>query len=306
MSSMDQDQIFTLPDIYNITVEKFGDPVHFVPIGDIHYGSPKCDRDRFLDTLKMLQEPELSKNQYIVFMGDETDFASATDRGIISNPKSHSATLSQLDADALRVNKELMQHLLPFKNRILGMVQGNHYWEFLTSLPKEDIVKGMSSTAWLCRSLGTRFLGYLAYMRIIIHYLNTTQCLSVDIVVCHGKAGGKLIGASINQVNDLRSVFPGADVYVFGHDHQRYAVPVSDLSVTRNAKDPLKLLLKQKRKYLVRSGSFERGYVPEEGGYVMGKLLRPAELGIVVLKLEADRVRKDGVSTTFLDIHAWS
>ena len=122
--------------------------------------------------------------------------------------------------------------------------------------------------------------------------------ISMDIVPCHGKAGGKLAGTTINQVEDLKRIFPVADIYVMGHDHQRGAWPKSILLADDRGN------IKQKRQFLARSGSFKKGYVDGVSGYEVGRLLTPSDLGAIIFSVSVHRDQKDGGDRYILDIKA--
>lgn len=66
------------------------------------------------------------------------------------------------------------------------------------------------------------------------------------------------------------------------------------------------LRIKQRRQWLVRSGSFLRTYVEARPDYVVRRLIKPAELGIVKLEIRGARVRTDAVDFMEPDIHCWS
>jgi hypothetical protein len=106
------------------------------------------------------------------------------------------------------------------------------------------------------------------------------------------------MGTSINQVDDLTRIFPIADLYIEGHDHQRGAWPKSVLLPTNRGGD-----IKQKRQFLCRSGSFKKGYCEGVSGYEVGRLLRPSDLGAVVFKISVHRDQRE-TDRLILDIQA--
>ena len=109
------------------------------------------------------------------------------------------------------------------------------------------------------------------------------------------------MGSSINAVDDMTRVINNADIYAMGHDHQRSATPKTVLSINNNSADG-KVLLKQKRQFLVRSGSFQKSYEKDKSGYAQGRLMRPADLGAVRLNISTHRDTKDMVNSVILDI----
>ncbi len=66
------------------------------------------------------------------------------------------------------------------------------------------------------------------------------------------------------------------------------------------------LILRQKRQWLCRSGSFLRGYVPNTDSYVVGRLYRPNDLGVIRGEIDVRRDRTEGGDSLAKDIHFWS
>lgn len=86
-----------------------------------------------------------------------------------------------------------------------------------------------------------------------------------------------------------------------GHDHKRSATPKTVLNIFDNGGS---FFLKQKRQYLVRSGSFQKSYEKDSSGFAQGRLMRPADLGAVQMNISSHRDRKDGLDRIILDIEA--
>jgi hypothetical protein len=183
------------------------------------------------------------------------------------------------------------------KPNILGLVDGNHGWVFQN---------GQTATEDLADRLGTESLGWLCHYTLKARFQyskKSNKQINIHILACHGKAGGKTAGASVNQLDDVRLIFPMSDIIVEGHDHQRYARPVSCL-IPVSIGTSGEVHMKQKRQYLCRSGSFKKAYVPDASGYEVGRLLRPADLGALFLEIGFHRNEKDGHDDIITDITA--
>jgi len=263
-------------------------PWRLYMMGDFHYGSDQCAVDQLKQDLRTMKaEKDVPVKRYVI-LGDETDTASTSERFSLSVAKLHDTTLEKLDRHALETNVEMRDMLSFMRGNLIAMVQGNHHWQFTRDCKRHDVTRGLSSTEWLARQLGARWAGYLSYVVIKVTAKNNTTTYRVDLVLCHGKAGGKLVGSSINQVADMRTIFPQADILCFGHDHQRSATPMVDLTCEPlpGGKDPQ---VRQKLHFLCRSGSYQKAYVPNDTSYVVQKVLRPASLGYVSLDLKLTR-----------------
>jgi len=268
------------------------------PFGDVHRDSPNCAEEKWKLCLDWMKRQH-NENTYYLSMGDLNDFASHSERDILNNPKLHGSTRENLEKNlAVKPVERIFKEIEFMKPNLIGMLEGNHRWEF------ED---GTTSTQLLCDKLDCKWLGEVTYIRLSINIKTRTRTqLPVDIVAAHGKAGGKLAGTTINQVEDLKRVFPMADIFIMGHDHHRGAWPTSTLDVLSRCEG---LVIKQKRQWLARSGSFLRGYVDGEQSYIVKRMLRPTDIGIIrfFINIERKRYTENGVRKESYnkDIHVW-
>lgn len=189
-----------------------------------------------------------------------------------------------LDEIVLRNNRQFAEEISFMRGKLIGLLDGNHNWVFRN---------GKTATEDLCERLGCAYLGWLAHVTMHVNPLTEEgnsrgTSINVYIIPCHGKAGGKLMGTTVNQVNDLTKIFPVADIYIMGHDHQRYVLPASVLIPGVKGAG-----IKQKRQLFARSGCFKKGYMEGVSGYEVGRLLRPNDLGVVTFKLSFHRDKRE-------------
>jgi hypothetical protein len=268
-----------------------GKSLKLIPFGDVHHDVELCDKERWKHFLYRCRVED-DEHTYYIELGDPNDFASISERSILLNRKLHESTVKKLDRLANIDTNAFLRDVGFMKGRMIGIVSGNHRWEF------KD---GSNSDQRIAKALDSKFLGDFAFIRLALEYQG--RFVNVDIVACHGKAGGKCAGTTINQVDDLRRIFPVADIYLCGHDHKRGVWPESTLLVSTNGKRG-ELMLKQKRQLLCRTGSFLRGYVDGEDSYVSNKYLRPCELGTIKLEIKVKRSVIGDTDSTMADIHA--
>jgi len=252
--------------------------------------------DRWKAFIKYAKK-ELKPSTVFIGTGDWNDFAAWGDRNKIKNSNLHESTIEALDRTAMGHCKEMLDDLWFAKDNFAAIIQGNHRWDFTFGA-----LAGECSDDHYADKLNCENLGDLGYLRIHVKYKNTNKTHNIDVVMHHGKAGGKLAGSTINQVEDMRAVFPNADIYVMGHDHRKVAVPVTSLNVVSGRKG---LALKQKRQWLTRSGAFLRGYVPNSPKYIIKKILRPTDLGIIKMICGANRDCSGGKDILTYDIHTY-
>lgn len=235
------------------------------PFGDIHRDSANCDVKKWHRDLDHWRKEDIPT--LYLGMGDYNDFASWSERRAIRNSKLHDDTRRTLHEVARKNIAVLAQEIEFMRGNIIGLIEGNHIWEF------DD---GTTSADELGERLGTQSLGYVSYIRLSVSSYG--RRFPVDIFACHGKGGGKLLGTSINKVADMRTISPMADIYIMGHDHKKMAIPSSVFDF-RSANGKLKMINKQQ--WMSRSGSYLKGYVENESSYVSGALLPPSDLGSI-------------------------
>lgn len=273
----------------------YGDKIYLYPFGDIHRDTDSCDVDRWQWFLSNAKKSD-PKKTYFLCMGDANDFASAREQSSLKIAKLHKTTMEKLDGIVQRDNRKIAKEMSFMKGRMWGMLDGNHNWTF---------ENGVTAAEDLAERMDAPYLGWLTHITLHLNLINSNgtrrndQCCCIYIVACHGRAGGKLVGTSINQVDDLKKIFPIADLMIMGHDHQRGAWPTSVLVPGDNGSG-----LKQKRQFLCRSGSFKKGYSDGCAGYEVGALYRPSDLGTVYFEIALHRDQKKGMDRIITDIKA--
>ena len=265
---------------FEIVKENVSDEITIHPFGDIHWDSETCARDKFDADLKASFK---GKNNYYLFMGDCLDFLATSDLKKVRNAGMHDNSMDKLNMFAMQDLAAFRKRIEPCRGKIIGMLGGNHDWLF------DDNLTGSQK---LAQYMECAYLGWVTYIVLTIRTKNDNGMLRYDIVACHGKAGGKLAGTSFNQVEDLQRVFPGANMYLMGHDHNRGVRPTSKLFAEKNVRTGgTSVVVKEKEQYLCRTGSYQKAYEPGKGGYITRTLKPPSALGTITIKLQSERVR---------------
>ena len=250
-----------------ITLKSVKDPLYIIPFGDVHLGAPGFSQSHWREFIKEAKAKH--KRAYFIGMGDYWDFASSSERTALRTASLHDATRDLFETLARKQITEFKRSINWMGDHLLGLVGGNHTWKF------ED---GQTADEKLAMLMGVPFLGVCAVLRLFFDY--QSRRTSMDIFVHHGKGGGgKTEGNSINQVADMMTIMPGADLYIMGHDHDMWTKPAKPRlhPVWNNKKK--KLEIKEKRQYLVRSGSFLKAYEPGASSYIVDKPAAPCHLG---------------------------
>lgn len=257
--------------------------------GDVHRDAEACDADRWKYFLKKARKDD-PDNTYYMGLGDYHDFASYSEQKAIKNSSLHDQTIEKFNRVVMDDIDFFCDEIKQMRGRLLGLVEGNHTWQFLDNT---------TATQVMAEKMETNYLGWLTHFTLTLEWKGKMQ--NIYIVACHGRAGGKRIGTSINQVEDMKAIFPAADIYIMGHNHDRGAWPVDVLIPSRGKKG---ISIKQKRQFLCRSGSFLKAYEAGKSGYVTSRLLRPADLGALKIRVGLHRDRKDGSDRLITDIEA--
>ena len=251
--------------------------------GDLHKGTKAFDEDRFKWFLKKSSSDPL---RLYIGMGDYHDFASSKEQRKLIEANLHDTTMEDFDESVQKKNRKLAEMVLPvMKDRVIGLIGGNHSWR---------LSKGKMADEDLAERLKSKYLGWLSLIRVHIYLTDRQKTMELSIVACHGKSGGKLFGTSVNQVIDLKKIFPLANIYAMGHDHKKYTIP--DVVLTWTNIRPTKL--RQHPQRIVRSGSFQKGYEEDCSNYVTSRLLSPVYLGAPKVNISFHRDYKYGDNLT--------
>lgn len=272
-----------------INLDNLSDSFSIYLFGDIHRFVKHCDEaewKRFLRRSKEFSE-ERPGRVFFLGMGDYDDFASTREK--LDMARLHETTLQGLDElneKRIRVLSAEMKHM---EGKTLGLIEGNHHWVY---------ENGTTSTQELAARLDTEYLGWLSQIALRVTFGESKKkSKMVYIVANHGKSGGKRAGAGINQVEDLKDVFPMADILAMGHNHQRGAWPFNAMIPTQRGDGTWGV--KAKRQLLCRSGSFVHAYGDPNSkamqkSYAVGGLFKPADLGAIRIDVSFRRDYTNG------------
>ncbi len=234
--------------IHTLELPKHWEQVVLYPVSDMHTGDILFARKEFEAFSDMiLREP----NRFIMVNGD------------IMNNNLRDSKGSPYE-DIMSPNdqvKEVIRLLLPLKDRIVGMNNGNH----------EDRTKdkaGVDITEYMAELLGVPFNEDENLFKIKVGERTKNKQFVYTVYITHGRCGGKRPGAILNAVEDLsKNVL--ADVYVMGHAHRRMAhVAEFREPDLRNNK-----ITMRKQLYVVGAGWLYYG------GYPVRHMMRPQVRG---------------------------
>lgn len=277
------DQRFTVHR-FEKKIPTFGIEVPLFIFSDVHRHAHNCDVHRwkkFLDFAKRKLD-ETEGNCLFLGLGDYDDLASTSERKILRSGL-HDTTLQSMDDLMEEKTLELAHELFFMKGNLIGLIEGNHYYEFQS---------GETSTMRMCEALNTKYLGGASIIRLAFrHATRDNAVITLDIYAHHtagGKGGGgRRVGSSINKIEDMSHVW-FCDIYAAGHDHKMNASHPCMMYLDQSG------CIKAKEQLLVRTGSFQMGWVPDSNDYVATFNGKPNFLGAPMIILRPIREKHNG------------
>lgn len=281
--------LFTLHK-YKIPLAKVNKPIRLVLFGDVHRDAPLHAKDAWQDFLEYARG---LKDAYFLGMGDYVDSASTSERDCLRRASLHESTTTDLESLASAKVALLAKELSFMRGRLIGLIGGNHYFQFES---------GQTTDHKLCERLSCKFLGVSTFARLQFECNGTKQ--SFDVWAHHGAGGARLPGGSINRVDQMRE-WAVADLYAMGHDHKRGIFPANpqlrlEHSSTKQADGGL--WLKSRQQWLARTGSFLAAYQDGQRSYVVDGARGPCSLGHVELEITWRDEQRDRERHRWLDV----
>ncbi len=282
---------------YNVKLKVNSEQKLFiVPVGDIHYNSKDCDRERFLNLVQWAMGKK-KRGHLVKFigLGDYNDALSTSERNVLVSAKGgqgfHDSTYDELDKMAKSISDVFLKALEPIKHDFLGLVEGHHFMKFTTI---DSGFAGKTTTEYLCSKLGCAYFGTTA--KIAIEFPPSKEKLR--LLVHHGFGSGTTLGGSINKRQKVGTSFPDVNIILMGHEHRKLVGLDQGIIDDPTSKDGLDTI----KRYYIGTGSFLKGYVPgnAQGSYIEKTLMPPAELGVVIIEVGLEKKGK----RYRLDFHA--
>lgn len=254
-------------------------PKNFVlmPAGCLHW--PIGEKDLLQ---RWVSELQATPNGYGILMGDSLDVARTHYRNHIRSYRDDENSQEAFDAYVREEVAKLAKILEPVKDRILGVVRGNHYWEFLD---------GTNSEQELCRKLGIRYLGVIGLIQLKCQH-GGGKVTNLTVFAHHtgGTSGGRTTGGDVNALTRQESAWD-ADIYLLGHTHRRFAFKEPVMTLTSKGEPRVM----ERTKVFSRTGAFLKGYSDKDPipvnarhvpSYAEERAYRPTDLGWVRINVQ--------------------
>jgi len=253
-----------------------------MPLGDIHFMAKGFPADKLRDHIAW----GLDRGAMFLGMGEYLDFASQSQREQVAPLRD--SVREQLDNMIMEQADELYQLLKPTEGRWLGLLEGDHRWDF---------VDGTSVDQYIAKQLRTQFLGTSALIRLKPNDEPRGHPEADTVIYCHhGIGSSRAAGGHLNRVEDLLK-WIAADIYLMGHSHAKVAAPIDMQVITPDGKHH------HRTKIIARTGAWLCGYASHEplgldepvmdsrGSYVEQKAYPPASLGGLCIGVGYEKIK---------------
>lgn len=267
--------------VHSVEIEaKVGESFKLIPFGDVHR-----DSDMHADThwKEFLAYAKRHKDKaYFLGMGDFCDGVSTSERRILGDL--HDTTKVTMKDYYKGVVKTLANELSFMRGRTIGLLGGNHYWDF---------GDGSTTDHVLAHALDTRFLGVCSLIRVTVRLRGSgDRSMAFDIFAHHGKGGGNTPGSTFNTLEKMQQA-ADADFYFMGHDHKKGTVQSSP-RLRIMMKQAGKPFVRERTPWLGRTGSFLKAYEDGRVSYNVDEGRPPCALGWIEYDITPTRVRNNG------------
>lgn len=269
---------------------EIGKPFKLIPFGDIHRDSDMFAHGHWEEFLAYCKA---QKNALFLGMGDYCDGVSTSERIVLSDSNLHDTTKKTLKDVYRGVSKTLVNELGFMRGRVIGMLGGNHFYDF-----------GDQTTDHLiAASLGAKYLGVCGFIRLSIKIANTHKSTTLDVFAHHGKGGGATPGGQFNTIEKMANT-ADADIYLMGHTHGKGCLPSSPRLKLINTKSGVEV--RERTPWLGRTGSYLKAYEQGRASYNVDAGRSACALGWIEFEITPLRIVKDGKDLIELRIRGTS
>lgn len=175
--------------------------IEIEPLYDLHIGSKKCDYQLIQKRIDRIKN---NSNVFCILGGD-----------IINNSTISSVAAGDVYEEPLTPMKQMevaVRMLAPIKNKVLGVVSGNH---------ERRNKEGLDITQWMCAQLDLldRYDPASAVLFVRFGKNEFGRKQPYSIYITHGSGGGGMVGSKANKLSRTGAIVD-ADIVVVGHTHQ--------------------------------------------------------------------------------------
>lgn len=243
-----------------------------IPIGDIHFDTEECDRERLADLIKWIDDQEKAGSVVrLLGLGDYLDFLSPSNRSRLAAAELYETSRGKIEQKMWADVKEFSAFMSPLRGRFLGLLTGHHVYRWGVEKESKEWV-GRTSDEWIARQLRADFWGDgVALIRLLLPHNQ-----HLDMLAYHGSGGAQTPGGRVQKRMRFSEIAPTAHLVITGHDNAKLALARSGLDYEKGSI----------KRYVIGSGSFQRAYLSgSEAGYAERGGMVPCDLGVVPITI---------------------
>ena len=229
------------------------DEMFVIGFGDLHYGSIDCDYPKIEETIKWIKSKD---NARVVLMGDLVDIGLKDSVGGGTFDNDHTPE-KQIE--------DIITMLDPIKDKIWCLLTGNH----------EERIRQRTSiniSKIIAKTLDVPYCDSACFIKVLFGTQNYIM------FVTHGSSGALTASGKLNSVLKYGG-YIDADVYMSGHVHELMHHTTDYFKIS--LKD--KMVIKDKRHYVLS------GHFLKYGGYAEQKGYAPGKTGVAKIILRKDK-----------------
>ncbi|MBT9132883.1 MAG: hypothetical protein DDT33_01413 [Firmicutes bacterium] len=176
-------------------------------ISCVHGGTIHCAESGIRAKVSEIAQ---TKNAYCITLGDMAEFITPGDKRFDPSQK---AIADWVEPDNIaECQTEWVAKLLkPIKNKLIGMIFGNHENNF-----RKHNYGNVHQN--ICDRLGVGNLGYSCFVRLFFRRENSNETHIIKGCFTHGSGWAVTKGAKLNKLRQFMDSFE-ADIYGYGHMH---------------------------------------------------------------------------------------
>mgnify|MGYP000898299958 CR=1 FL=1 len=256
---------------------QLGQTLTLYPLGDVHFGSANCDVGLFLDTIQAIKDDPDAR---WIGVGDYCEWITVKDkRWHAGGIDTRYVTLENVGRLGDHYVGLMGRFFAPIIDKCWGFGDGNHESKFCDENGTDLCTRILKEAGAPGEVVGDDwdsplYSGWAALTRVCFEDANRHRS-AVRIYSSHGWQGGRMDGAKVNQMQRLLA-WIDADIYLHGHSHSRFIVPVDRLRTNHDF-----TAVKADRTYVAHTGSFLKTYQKDAVSYAERAGYPPTSLGTV-------------------------
>ena len=253
-------------------VKKISDTLHLYASGDWHLVNKNCAEDRLDADLATIRDDPAAR---LILMGDLADWIGPADKRWDAMQLMESLSIRKL-ADWGQAMEDLVyQKLLPVRDKILGIMTGNHEAVF-------EARNAVQHHARLCQRLGVPDWQYCALVELCFRkdFKPHSGCRSYRVYLHHGAGAAASAGGKINRLVSFMTLAE-ADLYLVGHVHEQDVKRMDTIDA-----DTTCTKIVSRKRLGAFTGTYLKTYAPGPASYGERAGYRPVPLGCTRVEIQ--------------------